>query len=101
MNGGTAWNNFARKSGLLIQGKVLKQKYQVGDIVEAEIRGTQDGYVCRFGEEEEVSGGFDFKLTSIDPEHVYVGMFAARNCDVIFSDVKLIVNGKKRGESDR
>lgn len=101
MNGGTAWNNFARKSGLLIQGKVLKQKYQVGDIVEAEIRGTQDGYVCRFGEEEEVSGGFDFKLTSIDPKHVYVGMFAARNCDVIFSDVKLIVNGKKRGESDR
>lgn len=94
MDGGTAWNNFARKSSVLTQGGVLKRRYQLGDTVALEIKGTQDGYVCQFGEEEAVSGGFDFKLTSVDPEHVYVGMFAARNCDVTFSEVKLIVNGK-------
>ncbi len=96
MDGGTAWNNFARKSGVLTQGGVLKSSYRAGDTVSVEISGTQDGYVCRFAEEEAVSGGFDFKLTSIDPEHVYVGMFAARNCDVVFSDVRLVVNGEEK-----
>lgn len=95
MEGGTAWNNFARKSGVLTQGGTLKHCYQAGDMVEVEIQGTQDGYTCRFGEEDVISGGFDFKLTSVDPEHVYIGMFAVRNCDVVFSDVKLIVNKKR------
>lgn len=95
MAGGTAWNNFARKSGVLVQGGVLKKQYQKGDVVDVEIRGTHDGYVCQFGEEEAVSGGFDFKLTSVDPEHIYVGMFAVRNCDVIFSEIALVVDGKK------
>ncbi len=97
--GGTAWNNFARKSGVLTQGGVLKGDYQNKDIVEIEIRGTQDGYSCRFGEEEQISGGFDFPLTGVDPEHVYVGLFVARNCDIIFSNVKLIVNGEVKMDS--
>lgn len=96
MDGGTAWNNFARKSGILTKGGVLRQHYQSGDKVEIEIQGTQDGYVCRFGEEEAISGGFDFKLTSIDPDHVYLGMFVARNCDVVFSTIRLVVNGEQK-----
>ena len=94
MDGGMAWNNFARKSSILTQGGILKSCYQAGDTITVEIRGTQDGYICQFGEEEAISGGFDFQLTSIDSEHVYVGMFAARNCDVVFSNVKLVVNGE-------
>jgi len=94
MKGGMAWNNFARKSSVLIKGGTLKNRYQPGDSIQVEIRGTQDGYTCRFGEEEAISGGFDFKLTSIDPAHVYAGMFVVRNCDVTFSEIQLVINGK-------
>ncbi len=55
------------------------------------IESTNDGYACTFGEEETVTGGFDFKLTSIDSEYIYVGMFVARNADVVFSDIHLDV----------
>lgn len=92
MQAGRAWNNFARKSGKLVSGGTLKKQYAAGDVVEVSIQGTQDGYTCRFGEEEAISAGFDFQLTSVDPEHVYVGMFAARNCDVTFSKVKLVIS---------
>ena len=34
-------------------------------------------------------------MTSIDSDYVYVGMYVARNADVTFSDVKLIVDGKE------
>ena len=56
---------------------------------------STDGYACTFGKEETITGGFDFKLTSIDSDYVYVGMYVARNADVTFSDVKLIVDGKE------
>lgn len=95
MEGGTAWNNFARKSSVLTKGGTLRHIYQPGDTIQVEIKGTQDGYTCKFGEEEAISGGFDFKLTSVDSEHVYAGMFAARNCDVTFSEIQLLVNGEK------
>lgn len=36
-----------------------------------------------------VSGGFDFKLTQIDPTSVYVGAFVSRNADVTFTDLEL------------
>lgn len=95
MEGGMAWNNFARKSSVLTKGGTLKKVYQPGNVVQVEIRGTQDGYTCKFGEEEAVSGGFDFKLTSVDPEHVYVGMFVVRNCDVTFSEIRLNIVSDK------
>ncbi len=84
-------NCFARRSGKLIHGgeckHVLKPKTQIKLCIES----TNDGYACTFGEEETVTGGFDFKLTSIDSEYIYVGMFAARNADVVFSDIHLDV----------
>ena len=40
-----------------------------------------------------MTGGFDFKLTSVDSKYVYVGMYTARKAKVIFSDVKLLIDG--------
>lgn len=84
-----AVNCFARKSGVLTYGGTCTRMYRPGDTVNLRIESTSDGYACTFGEEAAITGGFDFKLTSIDPEYVYVGMFVARNADVTFSDIKL------------
>lgn len=84
-----AWNCFARKSGVLTKGGICTRKYNVGDIVNVRIESSNDGYACTFGDEATITGGFDFKLTSVDPEHVYAGMFVARNADVTFMDIEL------------
>ncbi len=91
----TATNCFARKSGVLTKGPTCVNPIAAGDTVDLKIVGTPDGYSCTFGNETTVSGGFDFKLTGIDSENVFVGMFAARNVDVTYSDIKLIVDGKE------
>lgn len=95
MEGGIAWNNFARKSGVLTKGGTLSNVYHEGDSVKLILKGTKDGYSCQVGEEEMISGGFDFKLTTVDVENQYVGMFASRNCDVEFYDISLLVDDKK------
>ena len=84
-----AWNCFARKSSRLTQGGTCTKKYNAGDVIDVRIESSSDGYACTFADEATITGGFDFKLTSVDSEHVYVGMFAARNADVTFMDVKL------------
>lgn len=88
-NGERAWNCFARKSGVLTQGGTCTRKYKEGDVVELAIESTDDGYACTFGSEATITGGFDFKLTSIDADNVYVGMYVSRNADITFSDIKL------------
>lgn len=90
-HGSECWNCFARKSGELIKGGICTRKYNPKDVVQLQIESTQDGYACTFGEEETVTGGFDFQLTGIDSENVYAGMFAARNADVTFTDIELIL----------
>ncbi len=80
---------YARKSGKLVYGGACSREYKPGDTVELRIEGTADGYACTFGNDETVTGGFDFKLTRIDPEYVYAGMFVARNADITFSDIRL------------
>ncbi len=85
------WNCFARKSGVLTSGGALTRSYGPGDTVHVEIRKSSDGYTCTFGDNAPVSAGFDFPLTGLDPEHVYVGMFVARSADVVFTNVKLEV----------
>jgi hypothetical protein len=87
------WNCFARKSGVLTQGGTCTNSISEGDTVNLSIEGNSDGYACTFGNESTITGGFDFKLTSIDPDYVYVGMFAARNADITYSDIKLVVDG--------
>lgn len=90
-----AWNCFARKSGVLTQGGTCENAITNGDTVDLKIESNADGYACTFGQEATVTGGFDFKLTTIDSDYVYVGMYVARNADVTFSDVKLIVDGRE------
>lgn len=86
---GEEWNCYARKDGRLISGGVIKNSYKPGDVAELKIESLNDGYTCTFGNEQTVSEGFDFKLTRIDSEYIYAGMFAARNADVTFMDIKL------------
>lgn len=90
---GGYWNSFARKSGVLTQGGTAVNPIAAGDLIDLRLEGNSDGYASKFGNEAAISGGFDFKLTSMDPDYVYVGMFAARNADVTFSDIKLVVDG--------
>ena len=67
----------------------------VGDTYELSIVSNQEGRSCKFGNNEAVSGGFDFQLTAIDAEYQYIGMFVARNADIVFSDIKLKVDGEE------
>ena len=90
-HGAECWNCFARKSGVLTQGGTCTRKYSPGDVVQLQIESTSDGYACTFGEERTITGGFDFRLTAVDPENVYVGMFVARNADITFENIELIV----------
>ncbi|MDS0526321.1 carbohydrate esterase family 12 protein [Clostridium sp. SHJSY1] len=90
---GNVWNCFARKNGGLTQGGTCKNPISAGDTVNLSIQSNSDGYACTFGNETTITGGFDFKLTSIDPNYVYVGMFVARNADITYSDIKLVVDG--------
>jgi lysophospholipase L1-like esterase len=86
-------NCFARKSGVFTLGGTAVNPISAGDTVNLCIQSNSDGYACTFGNEATITGGFDFKLTSIDQNYVYVGMFAARNADVTFSNIKLVVDG--------
>lgn len=96
MTNGTAFYNcYARKDGKLIYGPSLLRAYTAGETVTMVLSGTADGYSTKIGKEETVSGGFDFKLTGLDEDYVYIGMFAARNADVTFSNITLVVNGKE------
>jgi LPXTG-motif cell wall-anchored protein len=90
---GGFWNCFARKSGVLTQGGTAANPISAGDTVNLSIASNSDGYAAAFGNEATITGGFDFQLTSIDSNYVYVGMFVARNADITFSDVKLVVDG--------
>ncbi|WP_284645749.1 pectinesterase family protein [Paenibacillus silviterrae] len=90
---GGYWNGFARKSGVLTQGGTAANPISAGDTVDLSITSNSDGYAVKFGNEAAITGGFDFKLTSIDSDYVYVGMFVARNADITFSDIKLVVDG--------
>ncbi len=89
MGSSDPWNCFARKSGVLTRGGQTDHTYKTGDTLHMEIRKTTDGYTCTFGDNAPVSAGFDFPLTAIDPEYVYIGMFAARSADVTFHDIRL------------
>lgn len=96
---GTA-NCFKRKDGALGYGGKLENPVEAGKTYALKIESNSDGYACTFGDNTAISGGFDFKLTSIDADYVYVGLFVARQADVTFSDIKLVVDGKVITGSD-
>ena len=84
-----AFNCFGRKSGVLYNGPEAEKVYAVGDTVELKIVGTADGYTLTYGENEPVSAGFDYALTTVDDANIYVGFYAVRNANITFTDVKL------------
>lgn len=86
-HGESAVNCFARKSGILTNGGTCTKAYKPGDMIHLRMENTADGFACTFGDEKTITGGFDFALTAIDPKHIYVGMFVARNADVTFKNV--------------
>lgn len=97
----TPWNCFARKSGVLTQGsKFTNTTFEVGSEIPLKIQSNSDGYACTIGNEEAITGGFDFALTKVDSKYVYVGMFVARNANVSFKDIKLVVDGKEVTDSN-
>ena len=65
---------------------------KAGDIYDLNISTTQDGYTCKFGDNELQANGYDFGLSGIDSAYKYIGMFVSKNADVTFSDIKLTVN---------
>ena len=90
LSSASPWNCFARKNGQLISGGNASRIYKAGETVHVEIRKGPDGYTCVFGDNAPVSAGFDFPLTAVDSDRVYVGMFVARSADVTFRNVNLI-----------
>lgn len=92
---GKGSNCYYRKDGVLGgKGTFSKETLAVGASYTLRIASNSDGYACKFGEEDELTGGYDFQLTSIDSEYVYIGMFAVRNADITYSDIYLEVDGK-------
>ena len=93
---------FAKKSNKIINGSPFTSGEEVkeGGTYDLKIESTGDGYACSIGDQR-IVGGFDFQLTQVDPDNVYVGMFAARDVDVSFSDIKLVVDGQTICGSDK
>ena len=87
-----AFNCFGRKSGVLVNGPAAEVVYGVGDTVELKIVGTSDGFTLTYGDNAPVSAGFDYALTTVDSEYIYVGFYAVRNADVVFTDINLVID---------
>ena len=92
-----AVNCFGRKSGALYDGPAATVKYGVGDTVDLKLVGTADGFTLTYGDNETASAGFDYALTAVDSDYIYVGFYVARNANVTFSDVQLTTSGVSAG----
>lgn len=90
---GGALNCIKRKDGVLGNGGTMQNGVEIGNTYDLKIESNSDGYACTFGTEQTVIDGFDFKLTSIDSQYVYVGMYTARKAKVTYSDVHLLIDG--------
>ena len=83
--------NFGRRSGGLIGGAPANAAdLAEGTEVALKLVGTGDGFTLSYGGET-VSAGFDYPLTAVDADSVYVGFYAVRNVSVTFSDIRLTV----------
>ncbi|MBR6707356.1 MAG: right-handed parallel beta-helix repeat-containing protein [Clostridia bacterium] len=83
--------NFGRRSGALIGGTpAAAVDLTEGAEVIITLTGTADGFTLTYGNET-VSAGFDYPLTSVDPDNMYIGFYVVRNCEITFSDIHLSV----------
>lgn len=91
---GTLWNGkvncFGRKDGALKLGPEAEIVYKAGDKILMTIISTQDGFTMKYGDNSPVSAGFDYPLTGIDREFIYLGLYVARNCRVTFHNISLV-----------
>ncbi len=86
--------NFARKGGSLSKNASLSlaKPLAVGQDYELSIVRSVDGnYACSI---DGVSMTYDYSIDTIDGAYTYIGMFCARNMDVTYSDITLVVDGK-------
>ncbi len=86
-------NCFYRKDGALGGKAKLSSNLKAGNTYSLEITSNPDGFACKFGDEPVQTGGYDFALTGVDSEYIYVGMAANRGMDITFSNISLIVDG--------
>ena len=92
---GIGCNCFYRHGGTLGGMKALeKETVAAGGVYNLSIVSNSDGYACAFGSEEGQSAGYDFHLNSVDADSIYIGMFAAKNADVTYSNLYLKVDGE-------
>ena len=95
------YNTYARKSGSLTYcGGSLEAAPQAGDTVPLEIASTTDGYLAKYGDNDSVISGYDFALTSVDGDYIYVGFFAARTIEISASNIELTIDGVKMENYD-
>jgi len=87
-----AFNGFGRKSGVLVNGPAAEVVYAAGDTLDLKIVGTADGFTLTYGENTPVSAGFDYALTTVDSDYIYVGFYAVRNANITFNNVKLVTD---------
>ena len=81
--------NFGRKSSELIgTTAAATADLSAGHEVDLKLSGTSDGFTLTFGDST-VSAGYDYPLTGVDSDYIYVGFYATRNCSVIYQDIKL------------
>lgn len=83
--------NFGRQSGRLI-GSAPANAVSLSEGTETVLKlaGTGDGFTLTYGGET-VSAGFDYPLTAMDADSIYVGFYVVRNASVTFSDIHLTV----------
>ena len=83
--------NFGRKNGGLVGG-APKTAIDLSEGAEVDLKlvGSADGFTLSYGDET-VSAGFDYPLTAVDADSIYVGFYAVRNASVTFSGVHLAI----------
>lgn len=90
--------NFCRKDGVLdsADSSTIKEKVSAGGIYKLSISYDGSKYICKFGKEgaEDYTTERTLDLACNDKDNRYVGMFAARNADITYSDICLKVGGK-------
>ncbi len=91
---GTGCNDFYRYDGSLNSNtRLVTETVDVGSSYDLCIEGSADGFKCYFGNEPVQNYSFDNNLNLVDSEYIYIGMFAARNADITYSDIYLEVDG--------
>ena len=85
-------NCFGRKSGDLFDGPAATTQYvTAGDVANLKVVKDSEGVTMKYGENETISGGFDYPLMQNDTDYIYVGFYVTRNAKVKFSDISLTI----------